>query len=255
MVAGYDDTNVQSLKTNTSGRLEQVLYDGSGNPVAVVLDNSIYRLETRSSIVGQTAGAGSEKKVTVIDDVTTASHKRMQVEADIKPGATINVVQGAGDPTLVVTGFLTTSGGSEDMVVDGSGTSVTFTFPADGYDDILITSLRFVFSAGTINIDGNSFAKGSSLTNGITIGGTVNGGAILSIATIQFNADWLRLQGRSFTEFSGADDLIVASVEFGGRTLLEGGSGDEMTVTIQDDLTTGARDINYLTCTFYGVVE
>jgi hypothetical protein len=233
---------------------EVVLVDDSGNAVDVVLDNSIYRLEARSSIVGQTAGAGSEKKVSVIDDVTTSTHKRMQVEADIKPGAQIITIVG-GDPSLMVTDFLKNAG-SEDMVVDGSSTSVVFSYSCDATCDIVISSIRFVFTATILNFDGSNFGKGGgSLSNGLLVQAVVNNGTAVTLATLKKNEDFLRLQGRTHTELGGANDVLFAAIEFGGRTLLKGGTSDLVKVTVQDNLTGGARDIKYLTATFYGVKE
>jgi hypothetical protein len=61
-----------------------ILYDENSNPVAVILDNSIYRLEARSKLCGQVGGAGAEVNVDIqdIDGVKhLASGKRNTVDA------------------------------------------------------------------------------------------------------------------------------------------------------------------------------
>jgi len=237
-----------------------ILYDAAGNAVAVVLDNSIRRLETRSTLVGQQAGTGAEVKVTTIQDPVNATHKRLQVEADIKPGATISVVPATPDPDLIVQQFLTDDGtpaGSHDMIVNGSVTPVVFSFPADPVNDILVSEIRFVFSVlGTISFDGSSFGKGSGLTNGILFDATINNGSTTTLAEIFLNEGWLRLIGGTpFVDRNAANQVLAAAFQFGGRTLLKGGTSDEVRVTIRDNLGLGALGVTYLTATFYGTFE
>jgi hypothetical protein len=245
--AGSDGTNTRDLKTNAAGRLEEVLYDGSGNPVGVILDGSIYRLQTAAQVekwFGSTAPTVGQKVAASSLPVIIASDQ-----------STLPVSIGGGNPTTVVSDFLR-NGGSDSMDVDGSGAAVHFDFDADATDDIVISSLRFVFTAGGLNFDGSNFGKGGgSLSNGILVSAIVNGGTAITIATLTKNEDLLRLQGRALTELGGINDVLQATIEFSGRVLLEGGSADRVRVSIQDDLTIGSRDVKYLTCTFFGVKE
>ena len=58
LTAGVDGSgNVQIIKTNIAGRVEEVLYDSSGNAVGVVLDGAVYRLQTQTKIVRGSDGA------------------------------------------------------------------------------------------------------------------------------------------------------------------------------------------------------
>lgn len=224
-----------------------ILFDSSGNEVAVILDNTIYRLETRGSLVGQDAGAGAEKKVSVLDDATSASTKRLQVEADIKPGAVIQV--GSAIDELLIDPL--TDGGSDNMVVDGSTTPVEFTFPADGTEDLILVELRLVMAAAEIQVSSAAFGKGGGiLANGVGVETTVNDGNNIVLMSVFRNEDFFRLT-EVVSNFSGTNDIVAGSLRFGGRTRLVAGSSDEVKVTINDDLTAGIRGIGYFNATLY----
>lgn len=233
-----------------------ILFDDAGNAVAVVLDNTIRRLETRSSLVGQAAGAGAEKKVGVIDDTTTPAHKRLQVEADIKQGAVIQVTTGAAVASGTVAALLKDSGGtgSEDMVINGAGTPVKFEINAEPTKDVQITSVRLVMSAAFFNFNGDDFGKGGgALSNGVSIDIVANGGTFTEqLAVLKVNEDWFRLLEFAISQ-AGTTDVMAASLIFGGGVFLEAGSGDEISVTINDNMTVGSRGITYLTATAYGI--
>lgn len=251
----------QGTKAAGSGAWPTVLYDASGNVIDSILDNSIRRLQTRGPVVGQTAGAGAEKKVTVIDDVTTATHKRLQVEADIKPGATIAVASSPGAPEDL---FVTEAknAGSPDMNVDGSGTPVVFNVPADATNDIQLREFRFIISGPkTMKMDGATFGEGAGLlTNGILIEAIVNNGITVTLANIRRNEGFAKLTSSTGLNFlyseNGVATLIVSSVVFGGRTLLKAGTGDQLKITIRDDLTSGgARKVKFFQAVSFGVFE
>ena len=236
----------------------QILFDDAGNAVAVVLDNSVYRLEARSSLVGQSLGTGAEKKVSVVDDQGDAATKRLQVEADIKPGATINVSTGAAVASGTVADLLRDTGGagSPNMVVNGAGTPVKFEYNADPTRDIQVTSVRLVMSASFFNFNGADFGKGGGpLSNGITISIVANGGIFTGqLALLTVNEDWFRLLEFAISQ-AGTTDVMAASLIFGGGVFLEAGSGDEISVTINDNMTVGSRGITYLTGTVYGIED
>lgn len=230
-----------------------ILYDENGNPVNVILDNSIYRLETRGALVGQTAGAGAEKKVTVIDDVDTATHKRLQVEADFKPGAVLTVSQSGGASVDAVRDAVRETGGSDDVTTaDGSVTPVPFTFDADPTDDIALFEIRFVFSDNSTPFGENKFGdEGGGLTNGLLLELTANGGTTVTLAELKVNEDFLALQPATnlLVNLQGARDVITAGIDLGGKLILQGGSGDNVKLTVRDDMT----GFQYLKCFVYGV--
>lgn len=230
-----------------------VQYDADGYAIDSVIDTNIVRLETRSSL----ASPDGTKTVTVIDDADTASDKRLMVETDFKPGATLQVTTGATAGTGTVSEYLL-NGGSEDMVVNGGTTPVVFSYDADTTDgyNILLTSLRLVFSAAFFEFSGATFGKGGgALSTGVCVDIVADNGMFVDqLAVLNVNEDFLRLLDFSISQ-SGATDVLAASLPFGGRVLLEGGTSDNLTVTVRDNLTIGARGINYFTATVYGVLE
>jgi hypothetical protein len=237
-----------------------VLYDEDGNPVGVIQDgyDTIYRFQTEAVIVGKDPDTGPNQEVTVIDDIDTSTIKRLQVEADIKPGAVIRVSTGAAVASGAVAELLKDTGGagSFDMVVDGSSTPVKYEFNADPVHNIQLTSVRLVMSASFFNFIGEDFGKGGGeLPNGITINIVANGGEFTGqIAALTVNEDFFRLLEFAISQ-SGSTDVMAASLVFGGGVFLEAGTSDEISVTINDDLTSGARGISYLTGTVYGIEE
>jgi hypothetical protein len=161
------------------------------------------------------------------------------------------VTTGAAAGTQTVASLLLNVA-SEDMVVDGSGVPVVFSFDADPVDDIQLTALRLVLSSNQIDFDGNSFGNGSALTTGISIDIVANNGTFTTqLALVQSNEDFLRLLDFSVARV-GNTDALAASLPFGSNVQLVGGTADNISVTIQDDLTAGPLGVDYLTGTLYG---
>lgn len=223
---------------------------GDGTNVAgIVSDNSIYRLESRSSLVGQTAGTGSEKKVSVIDDIEDSSVKRLQTQALLAPGSTVNIGTSIpADPANLEIAFLE-NGGSHDMLVDGT-TPVNFTYSPDTGKTIAVESVLFVFTADDFEFDGSSFGPNSALANGFDFKLDIDG-TVTTIFTIKQNEDFLRIPGRvPVINNTGPKDLLSAAFVFGGLVKLSQADGDQLIVTINDDMT--SVKYKYLTATVYG---
>ena len=187
-------------------------------------------------------GGGSSDPAGVITD--GSGNRRLQVQATVVNGVP------AGD---FFRGPLE-NGGSDNQVVNGSGTPVVFSVTADPTNDIVIAELRIVFSADGIDWDGNSFGKGSALSNGILIE-LVDGGVTKEIGNIQINEDWLLLPARTGVTIDqvSATGVLAISVDFGAGVTLDAGSGDLLRSTIRDNLTSGPRQINSLRMIAFGV--
>ena len=241
----------QGTKGSGANAWPQVLYDASGNAVGVVLDNSIYRLETRSSLVGQVGGSGAETKVTVIADTDDANQKRLQTEARLAPGSTVNI--GTGIPANPADLVLDTlkNGGSSSMRVAGTlGTPIDFTLNADPTDDISVEQLRIVFSADDISFDGASFGPLSGLTNGLLVQTFINS-VTTDLYTIKVNEDFVRIPGPTpLVNNTGPKDFLVSAFGFGGLLKLAGGSSDYIRIRVRDTLT--SVQLKYLQATVYG---
>ncbi len=145
--------------------------------------------------------------------------------------------------------------GSPNMIVDGSVTPVKFEFNADATDDIRISSLRLVFSASSFVFDGSSFGKGGGpLATGVTIDIVANNGGFTSqLAIVVVNEDFLRLLDFDISQ-AGTTDVLASALQFGGDVELKAGTADEISVTINDNLTLGARGIDYFQTNLAGVI-
>lgn len=230
-----------------------ILYDEAGNPVAVIHDNSIYRLETRSKLTGQIQAAGAEVPVTVIQDLIDSQETRLQTEARLAPGSSVTVGGAVPpNPAQMELSFLT-DGGSESLLVDGSITPALFTFSPAVSTVLALQELLIVFTADDFSFDGNSFGPNAALANGIKFEVDI-GGVVTEIFNIKQNEDFIRVPGRlPLVNNTGPKDVLGVSFSFGGVLKLVEAAGDQLIVTVRDDLT--SVKLKYLTCTLYGSTE
>ena len=240
----------QGTKAAGSAAWPTVLYDASGNAVGVTLNNSIYRIEGRSSI---TSPDGAND-VDVILDSDNGNVYRLQTEALTAPGSTVNIGTGIpSNPSDLIINLLEESGGSSNMLVNGATTPVVFEFAADPTSELAIGDLLVVFAADDFEFDGASFGPNPLLTNGIEIE-TYIGGVTTQLFTIVQNEDFLRLPGRPpIVNNTGPKDILAAALSFGGLVKLAAGSADVIRVRVNDNLT--SVKYKYLTATVYAVKE
>lgn len=229
---------------------QTIIYDMNGNPASIIEDNSIWRLETRSTLVGQVQGAGIEKKVTTIEDSQDSSEHRLQTEARLAPGSTVSIGTSIpADPAALEISFVTNSG-DEDLLVNGSGTPVVFEYQPSTGVVMAIQNLLVVFTADDFTFDGSSFGPNSSLTNGVKVEIDV-GGTVTEIFNIKQNEDFLRVPGRlPLVNNTGPKDVLGVSFEFGGLVKLDEAADDKIIITVRDNLT--STKFKYFTATVYG---
>lgn len=190
------------LKSNASGRLEQVLYDSAGNAISSRLDiDGNYRL------------------------YTTLQKETVSVSFGGVPSSAADIV---------IERLM--DGGSADMLVDGSVTAVDFTYsPSSG--KVGLDELRFFLAADNVNFDGASFGPISALTNGVLLSVVINS-TTTDIATLSQNEDF-GLVGSPRTIFyqnSGPNDSLALGVNLSGL-VLDSATSDQVRVRIRDDLT------------------
>lgn len=160
------------------------------------------------------------------------------------------------NPSLLVQSKLI-NGGSSNLLVDGDPTPAVFQFLADPTDDIVLNELRFVFSAAAITFDGTKFGSNlTTLPNGILVELVVNNGQTSTIGNVKINEHFMEFASQVginvLTEFSGTNDLLLATFNFGGAMRLVAGTADKVKVTIRDDLTPPSIGGKYLQATVYG---
>ena len=226
-----------------------VLVDQSGSFMAVSSGTQVLDGTTTLLTAGKDS-TGSAQFIGAIEDSTGSL--RLQVEADLAPGATVISVDpsaGATNISLIVRGF-TENTGSTDMIVDGSSVPVIFVFNAQTGSDIELTELRMLYVVDEILTDGQSFGDGDpELTNGVKIELTSQGN-IVELANLTLNEDFLIFPTRGGTVFerTGAKDIIASSYILNNITLASG-SSDNVSVTVRDNLT--SRNIKHFRCAVY----
>jgi hypothetical protein len=194
--------------------LAVILYDSDGNEVAIVQgDDGKYRLEVGGNIQVTETGAR------------------------VAPSA------------LVRQNLL--NGSSDDLVVDGSGTSVDFEYEPGSGKSIRVYEVRFVISTGSMRFKNSDFFdRPGPLSNGCLF--TVKtGGTEYDLVNFTITEDFLRLPSSAgnFVNFTGLEDLMVMSYPL--NVLLEDSNSDFIRMRIRDNLSEGT---GYITNTFTATV-
>jgi hypothetical protein len=154
--------------------------------------------------------------------------------------------------------FLTDDGtptGNDDLIVNGSITPVEFFIDPHPTKDIVLAELRLLMSAGAIEMDGDSFGKGGgALPNGVLIE-YVDDGVITDLGNLTVNEEILMLPVRSdvLLNTASANDVLALSFDLAGVLSLHAAHPtDRIRVVVRDDLTTGARGLNYFKFAAFG---
>ena len=193
----------------------------------------------KAAIIAQREGALNQDFYPVKADVA-GNLKVTTIGADIP-----------SDPAAFVLEFLRASGGSEDMLVDGSVTPVEFTLgPTIPDETWSLKEVLITFTASDFSFDGSSFGPLTALTNGITFD-IVKDGVATPLLHILQNEDFIRVPGRlPLVNNTGPKDILGAVVVFDGLVMNEGTS-DYVRMTVNDNLV--SVKLNYLTATAFAV--
>lgn len=273
-----------------------LLIDENGNKVGIVLDGSVYRLQQAGKVQRASDGAyinpATQETLTAIKDtdgikkitdqlpagtneigkvaqgtkaaaadawpeylVDSAGHSLGVVQDGSVYRLQVETKQAAPPAALTVSDYLK-NGSNYSLVVDGSGTPVVFSFPADSTDTIYLTRLKVVMVSTGMVFSGTSFSKGSALTNGLLFEAVLNDGEAATLANVKANVDFARLP-EFYTEFNAVSgDLVTATFDFSTNERLVAGTSDVVKVTVRDNFTNiGLYGVAYLTATLYGYKE
>lgn len=197
----------------------RILYDENGNPVGVVLDGSIYRLQTEAKLA-----VGS--KVILTDGVH---------EAGITSGGRL-AVDVSRDARGVVTEYLK-NGSSAEMAVDGDPTPQEFVWNP-GSNDVEGAALAFVIEDSTIRF-GDDFGGIDALTNGVLL--TIKASDVTyTLADIQRTRELSQLASPGgFDVYAANPDHLRAELSLEGFLFKASGTyptDDYVKVTIRDDI-------------------
>ena len=129
-----------------------------------------------------------------------------------------------------------TSGGSEDMTVNGSVTPVSFRFAPPAGEIWYVVNTTFLIDDTGIN-SLTRFGALNSLTNGVLFRTSINGTVYL-MATLQENQDLLgEFPDHTLSPSGLFTNLLAGGVEFEIPIKLVGDDGDYIEFLVQDNLT------------------
>lgn len=209
-----------------------ILYDESGNAVGVQLDGTVYRMQTDSKVAkGSTALVHLE----AID--TEAGKGRLKATLYSQDGDPIAFGSVAPNPENIQNDFVRTSGGSDDLLVDGSTTPVVFTYDADPTHDISILEVKFVLVSNSVTFGSDYFgATSGPLTNGLLVEVTSNSNTG-TVHELHQNEDFVHFASPGGFEWVvSSKDMMSADWLVGGGLKLYAGTGDNIKVTVRDDI-------------------
>jgi uncharacterized protein RhaS with RHS repeats len=232
VTAGVDGSgNTQAIKTNTAGRIEGVVFDGSGNAIGVVLDGALYRFQVDAKVA---KGASALVHLDAID--TTSGQGRLKSTLYTPEGDPVTFGSIPPDPTSIQNAFVL-NGSSDSLLVNGSGTPVVFSYDADATDDISVQELRFTLASNSITFGGGYFgATAGPLTNGLLVEITSNGNTG-TLATLKQNEDFVNFASPGgFTWVVSSKDLMSSNLVVGGAFKLHAGTSDKIKVTVRDNI-------------------
>ena len=181
----------------------------------------------------------------VLDDGTT---KRLAVDVVGEVDANIRgPINKPSDLSKLVIDKLKNAG-SASMIVDGSGTPVVFKFDADPTEDIQIRRIRVLITTDNINFIGDQFIeKGPVLPNGCLLEITYANGTTVQLVNIARSEDLLELPfDDQQKELAASKDWWAGTVNLPAGIILKAGTGDNVKMTIRDDLAAGLGHIKYV---------
>lgn len=231
LVTGEDAAGVaRILQTETGGELKGVLYNSAGNAIGVVLDDTLYRLQTDSKVA---VGNDSDDLVHLEAIDTVAGQGRLKATIYTPDGDPVAF----GAVSSSIKNDYVKNGGSSDLLVDGSTTPVVFTYLADSTYDISLQEIRFTMVANGITFGNGYFgAVAGPLTNGVLVE-VVTDGNTVTLFSLQMNEHFINFASPAGWEWIVSNkDVMTSAYLIGGGVKLFAGTGDLVRVTVRDDI-------------------
>jgi len=167
-------------------------------------------------------------------------------------GNPIALPVGVSDAGLWVSERLKETGGSPSLLVDGSTTAVPFTYVADADDDIALNAVVLVIVSNSLVFGADDFGAINTLTNGVKLSVKSNGNEG-DLLLVNQNEDFLHsATPGGFNLDISSKDTISCFISLGGGIVLKAGTDDNVTITIQDDLSSAG---DYFQASVQGVKQ
>lgn len=231
-IAGEDGAgNARLLQTEVGGELKEVLYDSNGNPVGVVLDGALYRLQSDSKVA---KGGSSLVHLEALD--TIAGMGRLKTTLYTPENEAVAFGSVPANPESIKNEFVK-NGANDSLLVDGDPTPVVFTYNADAIKDISIQEIQFVMASNSITFGSDYFgAVSGPLTNGLLVEITSNGNTG-TLQNLKQNENFKHFASPGgFDWVVSSKDLMAATYLIGGGLKLYAGTADNIKVTVRDDI-------------------
>ena len=229
--AGTNEIGAVAQGTRAAAASGWPLYivDDVGNKVGVILDGSIYRLQSDAKIA---KGASDLVHLDVIDTGTG----RGRLEATLLTPAG-DVVSFPSVSESIKNEFVEDSGDSSDLRVDGSTTPVVFEYTADATHDIALQEIRFTMAANSITFGTSYFGSVSGpLSNGLLVQAIIASGTVTLYNMVQNESFVNFASPGGFEWVVSSKDMMTSAYVIGGGLVLRAGTSDVVRVTVQDNL-------------------
>lgn len=222
----------QGTKAAAADAWPQYVVDSAGNVVGVVLDGAVYRLQTDAKV-----GKGSSDLVHLEALDVSTGVGRLKSTLYTPEGEVVALGSVATVPSNIKNEFVKDGGSSDDLLVDGSSTPVTFTYDADGTHDISLQEVKFVLASNSVTFGTGYFgATSGPLTNGLKVEVT-SGGETGVVALLKQNEDFVHFASPGGFEWVvSSKDMMSALWLVGGGLKLYAGTADNVKITVQDDI-------------------
>lgn len=201
-----------------------ILYDASGNSVAIAPGSSVAATQPASMIVGSDYGSSPTARAPKVD---SAGNLFVQ-NSDVGPSA---ATAANNLRTLLLNGT------ASSMIVNGSSTNAVYSWvPPTATSSYVVTAVNFVISAASVIMQGKYWlALSGGLTNGVLVQASA-GGTYSTLANLKINEDFLAYSYNPTISLIGSTDYIQARINL--LQPIGVGSGDGVRVTIRDNLAT-----------------
>jgi len=207
--------------------------DNAGNPVGIVLDGTLYRFQTDAKVA---RGEGGE--LVHLDAIDTDPEQgRLKATLYTPEGESVALGAVASLATAIRNDFVRDGTTSPSLLVDGSTTPVVFTYDAHPTQDVSLQEVKFVLASNSITFGTDYFgATSGPLPNGLLVEITA-GGVTGTVAVLYQNEDFVNFASPGGFEWVvSSKDLLASTWLVGGGLKLEAGSGDQVKITVRDDI-------------------
>lgn len=232
--------------TNTIGKVDQGLagtehwkvvgnqhlVDPAGNAVGIILDGTVYRLQTEAKVA---KGSPSASLVHLDALDTSSGQGRLKATLYTPTGEAVSFSAAPPSPANIRNAFVV-DGTNDSLLVNGS-TPVVFSYDADATYDVSVQEIKFVLVSNAVTFGSSAFgATAGPLTNGVLVE-IISNGQTGTIYNLKQNESFVNFSSPGGFEWVvSSKDMMSATHNIGGGFVLHKGTGDKVRVTVRDNI-------------------